>query len=119
MALETYEGARSYQALSDFCKENLKPSCSPLNLSLCDDEKKKKIEKYQAMTEDELYEEITKVDDLMSEADAFLQAEIEKLQEKYQQVMSEVSDTKKMAKIEYDYGIMKAVMAMKKENIEG
>jgi len=116
VALETYEGARTFEALSAFSKENLKPSCSPNNISLCDAEQKKKIGKFQAMTEVELYDEITKVDDMMAEADAFLQSEIEKLQERYQDVMAQVAETKKTAKAETDYGIMKAVIAMKNQS---
>ena len=115
-AFETYEGPRTFDALLSFSKENLKPSCSPSNISLCDTEKKAIIEKYSAMTEDELYDQISKVEDIISEADSYLQSEIEKLQEAYEQVMTKASEMKKSAKTESSYGIMKAVMGLKKES---
>jgi len=40
-SLEDYEGGRDYEGLKKFAKENLKPLCSPSNLDLCDDDKKK------------------------------------------------------------------------------
>jgi len=118
MALENYEGARSFDALSSFCKENLKPSCSPNNIALCVADKKAQIDKFTAMSEDDLYEEISKVEDMVSEADAYLQSEIEKLQESYQALMAKVAETKRTVKTESNYGMMKAVMAMKKQSIK-
>merc|ERR1712190_542968 len=53
-ALEDYEGGRDYDDLEKFAEENLKPLCSPKNLHLCDEEKKKQISALQAMSEDEL-----------------------------------------------------------------
>merc|ERR1719321_1355493 len=56
--LEKYEGGRDYDALKKFAKENLKPMCSPANIDLCDDEKKKEIEELQAMGVDDLNKQI-------------------------------------------------------------
>merc|ERR1712130_1068298 len=49
MALDDYEGGRDYESLSGFAKENLKPTCSPFNLDLCEGEEKAKIDGYFAM----------------------------------------------------------------------
>ena len=49
-SLEDYQGARSYDELAKFAKENLKPVCSVAKIELCDDEKKKQIETYMAMS---------------------------------------------------------------------
>jgi hypothetical protein len=54
----------------------------------------------------------------LTEADTFLESEIEKLQEKYQQVMNEASEKKRDAKVTYDYSIMKAVMGMRKQAVQ-
>merc|ERR1719377_200565 len=62
--LEDYEGGRDYEALKKFAKENLKPMCSPANIDLCDDEKKKKIEELQAMAPADLQ---AKVDEKKAE----------------------------------------------------
>merc|ERR1719189_3305338 len=50
--LQDYEGGRSESDLTKFA-EGLGPTCSPVNLHLCDAEKKAQIEKYQQMTPDE------------------------------------------------------------------
>merc|ERR1719375_1461980 len=57
-ALEDYEGGRDYDALKAFAKENLKPVCSPANIDLCDEAKKKEIAKFEAMSADDLAKEI-------------------------------------------------------------
>merc|ERR1712032_485602 len=48
--LEDYEGGREYDELMEFAKENLKPVCSPANLDLCDDDKKKEITELRALS---------------------------------------------------------------------
>merc|ERR1712025_890151 len=70
-SLEDYQGGRDYEALKKFAKENLKPMCSPANLDLCDDEKKKKIEDKK--------EEMKKLETTFEE-------ELKKLQEQYEQL---------------------------------
>merc|ERR1719456_814081 len=57
-ALEDYSGGRSLKDFQEFAKENLKPMCSPSNLDLCDDEKKKEISDLQALSDDELEKKI-------------------------------------------------------------
>merc|ERR1719434_520589 len=53
-ALEDYEGGRDFDELKTFAEENLKPMCSPKNIDLCDDEKKKEIADLQAMSAEDL-----------------------------------------------------------------
>ena len=59
--LEDYDGGRDYDALAAFAKEHLKPSCSPSNIDLCDDEKKAAIERFQHLPTNELRAEIAKI----------------------------------------------------------
>lgn len=40
-SLEDYDGGRDFNGLKKFADENLKPLCSPANIDLCDEEKKK------------------------------------------------------------------------------
>merc|ERR1740120_460493 len=46
--LQDYKGGRSYSDLQKFAGD-LKPSCSPKNIDLCDEEKKKTIADFEAM----------------------------------------------------------------------
>lgn len=52
--LEEYDGGRAFEILSEFAKENLVPICSVRNLDLCNDEEKAEIERYLAMTPEDL-----------------------------------------------------------------
>merc|ERR1711865_567066 len=47
--LQDYNGARTYEGLKKFIDEELKPTCSPSNIDLCDDEKKKEIADLMAL----------------------------------------------------------------------
>jgi len=57
-ALEDYEGGRSLKDFQEFAAANLKPTCSPSNLDLCDDAKKKEIADLQALSDDDLEKKI-------------------------------------------------------------
>merc|ERR1712072_1430593 len=89
--LEDYEGGRDYAALKSFADE-LKPVCSPSNIDLCEDEDRAKIEEFMALSEDELDEKITDGEQKMEDAEATFKSEVEKLQEKYQQLMQDKDD---------------------------
>jgi len=52
--LQDYRGGRDFNALKAFADENLKPTCSPTNLELCDDAKKKAISDLMAKSDAEL-----------------------------------------------------------------
>lgn len=110
-ALEDYEGQRDYDAMAAFAKENLKPVCSPKNLDACDDEKKGIIEKYQAMTVEDLDAAIDGVEKQIEDADNKRDEEVEKLQETYERLMEEHDVTTKRLKVENNIGLMKAVKA--------
>lgn len=45
--LKDYKSDRDYDSLVKFVKEELKPSCSPANIDLCDDKKKTRLKKFR------------------------------------------------------------------------
>ena len=106
------------ESLSAFAKENLKPSCSPSNIDLCDDEEKAKIESILAMSAEELTGLIKGVDDAVAEADKALEDGIEGLQNMYEQMMQEHDDKIKQVKKDADYKTLKAALATKKPSNE-
>lgn len=112
-ALEAYEGGRDYDSLLKFAQENLKPTCSPANIELCDDERKAEIEKYSAMSEADLEAAISEGNQKMEDAEKNFKDEVSKLQKTYEGLM-----TAKDAAIEEvkdsGLGMMKAVNAHKK-----
>ena len=62
-SLEDYKGGRDYDSLKKFADEHLKPMCSPTTIDLCDADKKAEIEKYQAMSADDLAKAIQAKED--------------------------------------------------------
>merc|ERR1712070_47471 len=52
-ALEDYNGGRDFDELKKFTEE-IKPTCSPSNIDLCDADAKKKIEDLQALSVEDL-----------------------------------------------------------------
>jgi len=109
--LEDYKGGRDEKALKDFAK-TLKPSCSPANLDLCDDEKKAEIAKLKEMPEADLDKAIADANLKMAEAEATFKSEVEKLQKKYEELMKE-KEAKETEVKESGLGLMKAVKALK------
>jgi len=111
-ALEDYSGGRGFADLKKFASENLKPMCSPTNIDLCDDEKKAEINKLMEMSAEDLDAKIAEKTKLLDEAEETFKSEVEKLQNKYQQLMEDKEKTETEVK-ESGLGMMKAVKAAK------
>lgn len=116
--LQDYQGARTYDALKKFIDEDLKPSCSPSNLDLCDDEKKKEIETLTALDDASLEAKIAVEEKKIEEAEETFKAGVEKLQETYQKLMGEKEATEAAVKAS-GLGLMKSVMMIKKKAAAG
>jgi len=111
-ALEDYEGGRDYEELETFANENLKPMCSPSNLDLCDAEKKAQIEGFMKMSVEDLDTKISDGEASLKEAEANFDAEVQKLQEKYEELEKEKTAKQKEIK-DSGLSLMKAVKAAK------
>jgi len=114
-ALEDYKGGRDFDALKKFADENLKPMCSPANLELCDDDKKKEIEDLMKLSEEELDAKIAEGDKKIEEAETHFKTEVEKLQAAYQKLMSDKDETIEDVK-NSGLGLMKSVLAAKQKS---
>merc|ERR1719274_560513 len=82
-ALEDYEGGRDYSDLESFAEENLKPICSPSNIDLCDDDKKKEIADLKALPADELEKQIEEKKKLIKDAEEAFETGLKGLQATY------------------------------------
>jgi len=109
-ALEDYQGGRTYDDLKAFADENLKASCSPANIDLCDDDKKAEIVKLQALSAEEIDAAITEKETALATAEKTFEEEVEKLQKTYKGLMEEKDAALKAVK-ESGLGLMKAVKA--------
>jgi hypothetical protein len=111
--LEDYDGGRDLKELTKFAKENLKPVCSPSNIDLCDEAKKKQINELMAMTAADLEAKIEEKEKEQKDAEELFTAEVEKLQKKYEELEKEKKETIQAVK-DFGLGLMKAVKVAKK-----
>lgn len=82
--VQDYTGGRDYESMSKFAKENLeKPICSIHNIDACEEETKEAIRKLETKSAGELHAMVEEFEKGAEEADAVLQAEIERLEEEY------------------------------------
>jgi len=116
-ALEDYKGGRDFDALKKFADENLKPMCSPANLDLCDDDKKKEIEDLMKLSDAELSSQIEAGDKKIADAESHFKSEVEKLQAAYQKLMSDKDETIEDVKSS-GLGLMKSVLAAKQKQAD-
>merc|ERR1719399_391342 len=114
-ALEDYEGGRDFEELETFAKENLKPLCSPANIDLCDDDKKKQINELMALDAKTLDAKIEEGEKALKEAEENFDAEVQKLQDRYEGLEKEKKEKQDAIKAS-GLGLMKAVVASKKKD---
>ena len=113
--LQDYQGGRDYDALKKFADENLKPMCSPVNIDLCDDDKKKEINDLMALSAEDLDAKISAEEKKLEEAEQYFKDEVQKLQDTYQKLSTE-KDEKIEAVKAAGLGLMKSVKAAKSKD---
>ena len=110
--LQDYQGGRDFASLKKFAEENLKPMCSPMNIDLCDDDKKKQIEEFQAMSDEEMDAKIAEYEKQLEDAEENFKTEVSKLQATYQK-LSEDKDAALAAVKDSGLGLLKSVKIAK------
>lgn len=112
--LDDYNGGRDYAALAKFAAD-LKPLCSPSNLSLCDDDQKAEIERVNALSLEELNAAIAEGEQKLEDAETNFKDEVSKLQKAYEGLQKDKEAT--IAAVKADgLGLMKSVRAAKKSS---
>jgi len=87
--LQEYKGGRDYAALEKFANEELKPTCAPGNIELCDETKTATINKFLGLAGDELDALIAESEKTIEEAEEKFKTAVEGLQATYQKMMDE------------------------------
>lgn len=108
-ALEDYKGGRTMSDLKEFVN-NLKPSCSPFAIDLCDEEEKEKISSLEGLGATKLDEQIAEQEKEITTAEETFKSELDKLQKRYESLSKEKEDTIKKVK-DSGLGLMKSVKA--------
>merc|ERR1719263_2555955 len=94
-----------------------KPLCSPSNLDLCDEDKKKQINELMALDVKDLDAKIENGEKELKEAEETFDSEVQKLQDTYEKLEKEKKEKQDAIKAS-GLGLMKAVMASKKNKDE-
>jgi len=113
--LQDYQGGRDFDALLKFAQENLKPTCSPKNIELCDEEKTAEIKKFSDMSDEDLESFITKQTEAIEAAEENFKEEVSKLQKTYESLMEAKEKTVEEVTAS-GLGLAKAVRAHKKSS---
>jgi len=114
--LQDYEGGRDFEAMKTFAEE-LGPLCSPSNIDLCSDEKKKQIKQYMDMSGAKLDELIASQEAESKKAQTDFDAFLETLQAQYKEA-SEKKDADLKAIKDSGLGLAKAVLKQKEHDSE-
>ena len=117
LSLDDYQGARSYAELSKFARENLKPTCSPTNMDLCDDEKKKQIKEYMTMSMSDLESRVVDFETKLEKAEEAFQEEVSKLQATYDR-MTEEKEANLAALRDSGLGLLRSVKIVKSMDVK-
>jgi len=113
--LEDFEGERGLKALKKFVKTSLGPTCGPKNPDLCDGDKKKMLDEFMAMSDDDLKKKVEDKEAEMKEAETTLEELLKSLQDQYEKGQK-ARDDKKLEIKEAGLGLMKSVAAEKKSS---
>jgi len=111
--LQDYTGGRDYSALKTFA-DGLGPLCSPANLDLCDDEKKKQIEEFTALGSEKRQQMIAEKEAEAAKLESDFKAFVEGLQKQYSEA-NEAKDKDVEAIKNSGLGLLKAVNNFEKK----
>merc|ERR1719384_542384 len=110
--LQDYKGGRSFADLNKVASE-LKPACSPKNIDLCDDEKKKQIEEFKALGAEKREALIKEQEGVMEKLEKDFKEFVEGLQKSYTEA-SDKKDKEVEAIKNSGLGLLKAVNTFQK-----
>jgi len=115
--LQDYKGGRDFKALNEFAK-GLKPTCSPANLELCDEQKKAEIGRIQKMSKEEREKEIAEKTKSIETLEAAFKDLLHGLQKQYEEAEKKKEADIKAIK-ESGLGLLKSVHANEAKKTAG
>lgn len=114
--LQEYGGPRDYSTLKKFADKNLKQICGPNNLQLCDKVTRREIRRLQKLSLKELDTEIFYKTEDYNAIEKRTKKAVEVLEEQYKQAeKTKKEDKKRIQETGGDLELMKAVLALRKQ----
>jgi hypothetical protein len=112
-APEPYDGAREYEALSEFAKEHIsKPICSVSRIEACDEADKQLIESLSSKSKDELEGIVTTVTELIQQEEAMFQELVDGLQKEYEESAKRFTNRLEEIKGQHHYKFVQQLVAI-------
>lgn len=96
--LVEYNGGRTFESLHQFAKYSLKPLCTATNDEKCDDKAKELLDSYLSMSVGDLKAVLLDKEKEVLEAEKEYEAELEKLQQRYEVMTQELDDETSLIK---------------------
>lgn len=110
--LEEYEGERDYESLSEFAKDMFAtPLCNVNHLDGCNEETKAKLESFMKLSEDEIDEELERMEQAMDDAEEAFEDKFDELQDEYDEMST--AHEKNIAGINRELRIYKEIKELK------
>merc|ERR1712060_925969 len=110
--LEEYDGERDYKTLSEFAKQNLKPSCSVSHMELCDDDTQNQIKELQKMSIDDLIKTIDEVDENVEKIEDGIDERLIALEDDIEEMINTLDQDIDFIKKKLNYKHMEGVLAL-------
>eukprot|EP00545_Synedropsis_sp_CCMP1620_P008324 CAMPEP_0119012640 /NCGR_PEP_ID=MMETSP1176-20130426/7111_1 /TAXON_ID=265551 /ORGANISM="Synedropsis recta cf, Strain CCMP1620" /LENGTH=221 /DNA_ID=CAMNT_0006965637 /DNA_START=48 /DNA_END=713 /DNA_ORIENTATION=+ len=115
-APETYEGARDYDAMATFAKENLSDLiCSVYNTEACTDEEKAVIAELDGKSAEDLNTILAGVEKEAEEEETKFDKAVETLQDEYEKLVESYNDNVDKLRLDSNYQFLRAVVTKKEE----
>jgi hypothetical protein len=111
---EYYEG-QTFPQLYEFAKENLKLTCSPNNVNLCDKKQKTVVDKLMAKTIEDLSAALDAIEDSISNDEESDEID-ESLDIKYQDMKNRSIKKKLKIRNDADYELVKQILEIRTEH---
>lgn len=117
--LQDYTGGRDYDSLKEFAKENLEePICSIHNKDACTKEVQEAIRALEKKTPEELHDIVEEFEKGAEEADAILQATIERIEDEYEKAVEVHGQQVDKLKADSHYTHVMALIAQMEDTAE-
>jgi hypothetical protein len=90
--LHDYVGSRDFIDLNRFVQDNLKPICSVINIELCDEEKRKLLESFLMLSEEEVEAKIEAEEAKRLQTEEEFNEGVKKLRDEYESIQDRKND---------------------------
>jgi ElaB/YqjD/DUF883 family membrane-anchored ribosome-binding protein len=113
MNVDIYKGERDYESMSRFAQDRLsKPICSLLKLDNCSSEEKELLKSLMEKSIDDLESIMMEVEHKVKVSEGEFDAEVTKIQERYDSLVKQSNDDLDAIKESYNYKYVEQILML-------